>query len=394
MITVCQADRLLAQHVRSGGAVTLTLAEAAGRVLREDVAADRDYPPFDRVAMDGVAVAYEEVRGGRRRFRIASTQAAGEPPHTRPEAGACVEIMTGAALADGCDTVVRYEDLELADGWAILHDGVEVEPGQNVHARGSDRRAGEPVLTAGTRLRPPEIAALASLGRAEVRVAALPRIAVVTTGDEVVAVDAPVLSHQIREANGPAVRAALRRHGYAEVALVHAPDDEAPLRRRLGDALGGADVLLLSGGVSAGRFDLVPKLLGELGVREVFHKVRQKPGKPLWFGSSERGQAVFGLPGNPVSTLVCLYRYVLPFLAASAGQKARPPEAALLARLPRRKNDFTLFVPARREGLAAHPARSNGSGDFLSLLASDGFAEVSAEVAEPGPVPFFPWSPS
>ncbi|MEP0546947.1 MAG: molybdopterin molybdotransferase MoeA [Rhodothermales bacterium] len=392
MITVQEADLLLAEHACTRGAVSVPLTQAVGRVLREDVAADRDYPPFDRVAMDGIAVASAGLEDGARRFRLASTQAAGEPPHTLPETGACIEIMTGAALAEGCDTVVRYEDLDLSGGWATLRDSVEVEPKQNVHVRGSDRRAGEPVLEAGTRLRSPDIAALASIGKAEVRVAALPQIAVVTTGDEVVAVDAPVLPHQIRESNGPAVRAALHRHGYPDVQLDHVPDDEAQLRHHLGAALDEADVLVLSGGVSAGKFDLVPKLLDELGVREVFHKIRQKPGKPLWFGTAARGQAVFGLPGNPVSALVCLYRYVLPFLAASAGETPRPPETARLARLPRRKNDFTLFVPARREGLDAHPVHSNGSGDFLSLLASDGFAEVAAEVEQPSPVPFYSWS--
>lgn len=392
MIAVQEADRLLARRIRLHAPAVVPLAEAVGRVLREDVAADRDYPPYDRVAMDGIAVADEDVRGGTTRFRVAWTQAAGEPPRALPGPGRCIEIMTGAALPDGCDSVIRYEDLDLADGWATLRDGVEVKPRQNVHFRGSDREAGQPVLEAGVRLRPPDIAVLASLGKAEVRVAALPKIAVVTTGDELVAVDAPVLPHQIRQSNGPAVRAALRQHGYADVSLDHVPDDEARLRHRLDAALAEADVLVLSGGVSAGKFDLVPTLLGDLGVREVFHKIRQKPGKPLWFGTTERGQAVFGLPGNPVSALVCLYRYVLPSLDASAGRTNRSPETALLARLPRRKNDFTLFVPARREGLEVHPVPSNGSGDFLSLLPSDGFAEVSADVTEPGPVPFFPWS--
>lgn len=394
MLTVPEADTLLARHVGRQETVALPLAEAAGRVLREDIGADRDYPPFDRVAMDGVAVTDEDVRGGKTRFRVASTQAAGEPPHTLPGPGRCIEIMTGAALPEGCDSVIRYEDLDLRDGWATLRDGVEVKPRQNVHFRGSDREAGKPVLEAGVQIRPTHIAALASLGRDEVRVAALPRVAVVTTGDELVAVDAPVLPHQIRESNGPAIRAALLQHGYADASLGHVPDDEARLRRRLQAALAEADVLLLSGGVSAGKFDLVPALLSELGVREVFHKIRQKPGKPLWFGATARGQAVFGLPGNPVSALVCLYRYVLPFLAASAGQTAPSRHTVLLARLPKQKNDFTLFVPVRREGLEAHPVPSNGSGDFLSLLPSDGFVEVTAEVYEPGPVPFYAWSPT
>lgn len=389
MISVANADVLLAEHARPLPAPSVPLAEAAGRVLREGVAADRDVPPYDRVAMDGIALASADL--DRRRFRVASTQAAGEPPHTIPEAGACVEIMTGAALARGSDTVVRYEDLVVEDGWAALREGVAVTRGQNVHRRGDDRRTGDAVLAPGVRIGPVHVAALAALGKATVRVSALPRVAVVTTGDEVVPVDAPVLPHQVRQSNGPALRAALA--GRAEVSLDHAPDDADRLRDRLGAALGAADVVLVAGGVSAGRYDLVPGALAALGVREVFHKVRQKPGKPLWFGVAPDGAAVFGLPGNPVSALVCAVRYVAPFLDRAAGLADRPRPAVRLTRLPARKNDFTHFVPVRLDGPDAHPTPSNGSGDFLSLVASDGVAEVSADVREPGPVPFFRWSP-
>jgi molybdopterin molybdotransferase len=389
MIAVPEADALLAEHVRPLPAPSVPLAEAAGRVLREAVAADRDVPPYDRVAMDGVALSSAGL--DRRRFRVASTQAAGDPPHTLPEVGACVEIMTGAALPVGCDTVVRYEDLVVEDGWAALREGVAVAPGQNVHRRGDDRRAGDPVLAPRVRIGPVHVAALAALGRATVRVSAMPRVAVVTTGDEVVPVDAAPLSHQVRQSNGPALRAALA--GRAEVSLDHAPDDAGRLRDRLGAALGTADVVLVAGGVSAGQYDLVPSALAALGVREVFHKVRQKPGKPLWFGVAPDGAAVFGLPGNPVSALVCAVRYVAPFLDRTAGLADPPQRVVHLSELPTRKNDITHFVPVRLDGLDAHPAPSNGSGDFLSLVGSDGVAEVSVDVREPGPVPFLPWSP-
>lgn len=391
MISVAEADALLAQHVRILPSVDVPLAEAAGRVLREAVVADRDVPPFDRVAMDGIALASSDL--DRRRFRVASMQSAGEAPHTLAEPGDCIEIMTGAALPQGADTVVRYEDLEVAGGYAAIRDGVAVTPGQNVHGRGDDRRAGEPVLAPGVRIGPTHVAALASLGKATVRVSALPRVAVVTTGDEVVPVDDVPLPHQIRQSNGPALRGALALHGYADVRAVHAPDDEARLRAAFAGALDKADALVLTGGVSAGRFDLVPGVLASLGVREVFHKVRQKPGKPLWFGVAPDGTPVFGLPGNPVSALVGLVRYVVPFLDAAAGRLAPPRAELQLTRLPHRKNDFTHFVAVRRVGLDAHLVSSNGSGDFLSIVSSDGIAEVARDVREPGPVPFIPWGP-
>ncbi len=386
MISVAEADHLIAEHARPSAAVRVPLAEAAGRVLREAVAADRDVPPFDRVAMDGIAVASADL--GRASFRIASTQAAGEAPHALTEAGACVEIMTGAALPAGCDTVIRYEDLEMADGRATLRVGVAVRPGQNVHGRGSDRQAGEAVLAPGVLLGPPHVAALATLGRAAVRVSAVPRVALVTTGDEVVAVDAPVLPHQIRQSNGPMLRAAL----LGDVALEHVRDDAAQLHARLGAALQGCDVLVVVGGVSAGKFDLVPEALARLGVRTVFHRVAQKPGRPLWFGVTDDGRPVFGLPGNPVSALVCLVRYVRPLLDALAGRAAAPQTRVEMRPVPTVTNGLTHFVPVRLDGCAAHAVASNGSGDVLALLPTDGVAEVAPGAA--GPLPFFPWTPA
>ena len=272
-------------------------------MLRERVVADRDVPPFDRVAMDGIAVASAGLSGGVQSFRVASTQAAGEPPHALPEAGACVEIMTGAALPDGCDAVVRYEDLVLADGQAALREGVVVTPGQNIHGRGTDRRAGEPVLAPGVRLGPPRVAALAALGRAEVRVSAVPRVSVVTTGDEVVAVDAPVLPHQIRQSNGPAIGAALALRGYVDARLAQWPTPRAPsaeagrgprrvrragdLRRRVGRPVRSRAV----GAGGARRARGVPQGPPEAGEAAV---VRRGPG----------GTPVFGLPGIP-SPLSC-----------------------------------------------------------------------------------------
>jgi molybdopterin molybdotransferase len=390
MITVPEADRLLRLHVRPAGRERVPLDAAAGRVLAEEVVADRPYPPFDRVAMDGVAIAHAGWRDGVRDFRVASTQRAGEAPHVLDDPSACVEIMTGAVLPQGCDSVVRYEDLAMENGTARVKESVVVREGQNVHTRGSDSGAEAVLMERGCMLGPTHVAALASVGRAEVLVAALPRLEILTTGDELVAVDAPVLAYQIRQSNGHAVRAALVQAGYREITLEHVPDSPDSIRAALEAAITRTDVLLVSGGVSAGRFDLVPKVLGDVGVREVFHRVRQKPGKPLWFGTADDGRPVFGLPGNPVSALVCLYRYVLPYLASCAGATVSA-ETAVLSHLPRRKNDFTHFVPVKREGTAAHPVPSTGSGDFLSLLPSDGFVEVANDVVEPGPVPYHSW---
>ena len=389
MISTAEAETRLRAHVRPAPGAVVPLDAAVGRVLREDVVAERDYPPFDRVTMDGVALASAGWAPGRS-FVVAAVQAAGEAPRVLPHAHACIEVMTGAVLPAGCDAVVRREDLRVEGGAVTVAAGVDVRAGQNVHVRGADRAAGAAVLHAGTRLLPPHVAVLASEGRANVRVAARPRVAVLTTGDELVEVGAPVLAHQIRQSNGAAMRAALAQRGYAVAGVAHAPDDAAVLRARIREALRDADVLVLSGGVSAGRFDLVPPALAEAGVREVFHGVRQKPGKPLWFGVAASGQAVFGLPGNPVSALVCLYRYVLPFLSATEGDAPAPATVHLLA-VPPRNSDLTRFVPVRVEGGVASALPWNTSGDSLALLPSDGFVEVEPQRTAPGLVPFYPW---
>lgn len=245
-------------------------------------------------------------------------------------------------------------------------------------------------VPAGVRLTPARIAALASVGKACVRVSRWPDLRVVTTGDELVEADAPVLPHQIRQSNGLAIRAALLAKGFGEAALRHTPDDEVSLRHAVRDGLEG-DLLILSGGVSRGRTDLVPGVLKAEGVSEVFHRVAQKPGKPLWFGVLEGGPAVFGLPGNPVSVLVCLYRYVIPALERASGRESAEPLRLTLAEEPRRHGELTLFLPVRRRGAEAHLLPSRGSGDFLSLVPSDGFVEVRPDTSLPAEVDFHPW---
>jgi molybdopterin molybdotransferase len=388
MITVSEADRLLRQNVFGRDVERVPLSRAAGRTLAVDVAADRPYPPFERVAMDGIAISAGAWGTGSRHFQIAATQRAGEKPLSLSEPQACIEIMTGAALPDGADAVIRYEDLSLDNGTAAVAEEIDVRPWQNVHRLGSDCAAGDVVLRSEMVIGPAEIAVLASIGQSEVTVYRRPRVAIVCTGDELVEVGAAVLPHQIRQSNGHAVRAALTLHGMTDVSLEQVPDDGDSIERALGDALDTADVLLISGGVSAGRYDLVPGILDELGVSEVFHKIRQRPGKPLWFGRSADGRPVFGLPGNPVSALVCVYRYVLPHILGTSGET----NATLtLSHIPRRRAGFTLFAPVRREGLHGIPVQTNGSGDFLSVAGTDGFVEIGPDVSEPETVPFISW---
>ena len=385
MLTPAEADRLIGQHLQCLPIESLPLAQCAGAVLRENIYAERDQPPYDRVAMDGIALDSGAVGGGGRSFHIQATQAAGDAPLTLGAAADCIEVMTGAVLPAGCDSVVPVEQLTIADGEAQLAPDARIEPWQNVHRRGSDTRQGALLLRAGQRLRAPEIAIAASAGMARVRVASQPMLAVISTGNELIEPGEPVLAHQVRRSNAYAIVSALREHGFQRVADDHIRDDAGELRERLRFHLETHDVLVLSGGVSMGRFDLVPKVLGELGVRTIFHKVAQRPGKPLWFGVANSGAAVFGLPGNPVSTLVCLARYVLPALRGSLGQSPERVQRLALGAPVTVTPALTYFLPVRLEQDDwgrdwALPAPTNGSGDFTALAGTDGFIELP-----PGP---------
>lgn len=385
MLSPSEADELIAQHLTCLPIESLPLAQCAGAVLRENIYAERDQPPFDRVTMDGIALDSRAVGEGTRRLRIQAMQAAGDPPLTLAGRGHCIEVMTGTALPAGCDTVVPVERIAVRDGEAQLADELSVEPDQNIHRRASDTRQGNLLLAAGTRLGPPEIAIAAGAGMARIRVSTQPMLAVISTGNELVEPGDPILPHQIRRSNAYAIAAGLRLHGFQRVADDHIADDAAELRRRLKFHLETHDVLVLSGGVSMGKLDLVPKALEDLGVRCVFHKVSQRPGKPLWFGIASSGAAVLGLPGNPVSTAVCVSRYVLPALAASQGQTPSRPERMALGAPVTLDLPLTFFLPIRIQiddwGRSwAMPVPTHGSGDFTALAGTDGFVELP-----PGP---------
>ena len=331
--------------------------------------------------MDGIAIAYRDWQAGIRAFDVVGTQAAGAPPLATTKPAQCVEVMTGAMLPYGTDTVIAVERVERSDGRATVAASATVTSRQFVHHRAGDRAAGSVVLPAGTRIGAPEMAVLASAGRATVAVAALPRIAVISTGDELVDVGEPLAPYQIRSTNDRALEAGLVRERLAVVTRTHLPDDGAALAEAIARLEEGADALILSGGVSMGQFDLVPGVLQSLGAKLVFHRVRQRPGKPMWFGLSARAKPIFALPGNPVSTLVCATRYIVPALREALGEKPRPPELVALAEPAEASQELTYFMPVKlawsADGVAlAAPCPTNTSGDFVALAGTDGFVEL------------------
>jgi molybdopterin molybdotransferase len=383
MTPVAAAEAAILEHMPKFPARHEPLSDCAGRVLAEDIHAERDQPPFDRVTMDGIAIAFGAYSAGTRAFEVVGTQGAGAPPLAIAAPGQCVEVMTGTALPAGTDTVVPVERVRRRGAAAEIAADAVVEAGQFVHRRGSDRTQGSRLLAAGTRLGPPEIAVLAGAGRASALVAALPRVAVISTGDELVEAGKPIAPHQIRSTNDRALEACLLQHRLGVVTRARLRDDATALAIAIDRLDNELDVLVLSGGVSMGQFDFVPAVLTELGAKLVLHTVAQRPGRPMWFGVSARGKPIFALPGNPVSTLVCAVRYVLPALRHASGLAPPAPELVEITSPIEASPTLTFFTPVTLSSsvsatLLAAPSPTNTSGDFMRLAGTDGFVELPA----------------
>lgn len=380
MISVEEATRIIQSNLYKPEVRAVPLEQAVGAVLAGTVAADRDFPPFDRASMDGIAVSAEAYTLGRRAFAIEGTQPAGVPQKRLSDPTHCLEVMTGAVVPAGADLVIKYEDVTISDGTATVNSDDYI-PAQNIHRKGADVREGDVILLPGTILGPAEIALLASVGQSEVKVRRPPRAAVISTGDELVDIMAKPESHQVRRSNSYALAAALRQAGITPD-VHHLPDREDALRHGLAEIMAQNELIVVTGGVSRGKFDFVPAILNELGVKRHFHGVAQRPGKPFWFGTTPEGKACFALPGNPVSTHMCFYRYVRPWLKASLGAQVDTPTAIL-------SEDFTFLPPLtyflqvrmhiEAGKLMAQPVPGGGSGDFANLSQVDGFLELPPE---------------
>ncbi|MGD9722962.1 MAG: gephyrin-like molybdotransferase Glp [Pirellulales bacterium] len=369
--------------------------EALGLVLAEDVTSDVDSPPHDKSLVDGYAIVAAELADGAADFELLEEVTAGAVPSRAVTRGHTTRIMTGAPIPEGADAVVMVERAELsptANGLPRVRLQETAKPGQNIMRRAVSMRRGDVVLRAGAALRAVELGVLAEVGRLEVRVIDRPRLAVLSTGNELVPPTQLPGPGQIRNSNGPMVTAAAQAAGAAAVNLGIARDEPAALRAAIARGL-EHDVLAISGGVSAGVLDLVPGVLAELGVEQVFHKVNLKPGKPLWFGvRAQQGGGntlVFGLPGNPVSSLVCFELFVRPAIARLAGRGAASlgeTSATLTADFLNRSDRATYF-PARlavaEQGTTVEPLRWQGSGDLRTLVEANALA-----CFPPGPLQF------
>ncbi|MCG2460355.1 molybdopterin molybdotransferase MoeA [Flavobacteriaceae bacterium F89] len=378
MITFEEAYKKVIHYRRNYGTETVGLLEATGRVLALDIKADRDFPPFDRSTKDGIAIAVEALDGEKNQLRIEGVLPAGNPRAELSDKNNCMEIMTGAVVPKGADTVVMYEDINIANGLATINQNPT--RGQNIHVRGSDVNQGATVLYQDTKISGAEIGILAAVGVTQVVVKKLPSITLISTGNELVEVEETPLPHQIRKSNMQSLYAALREEGIV-AQQVHLNDQSEDVREGLQKALQESDVLLLSGGVSKGKFDFIPLAMEELGVKKIFHKVLQRPGKPFWFGVHKATSTlIFSFPGNPVSTFANYHVYFKDWLKKSLGLPILGFDVILTESILA-NGTLTLFLGVKTfmeaGKLRASLVTENGSGDLMSLAKSDGFIRLA-----------------
>ncbi|KPM33455.1 Molybdopterin biosynthesis protein MoeA [Croceitalea dokdonensis DOKDO 023] len=394
MITHQEALEKVLAHSQGFGTISISLEQANGCILAEQVMADRDFPPFDRVTKDGIAINFEAYHLGVRDVPIQEIAAAGSPQKTLLNATACIEVMTGAMLPKGTDTVIMYEHLNIKDGTASIIK--EVKKGQNIHIKGSDEPKGSLVLAAGIKIGSAEIGVLASVGKAMVTVKKMPKACIVSTGDELVGVAEVPAPYQIRKSNSYTLQSALKEQGIP-TNVVHINDDKANTVKQLKQLLLDYDVLLLSGGVSKGKYDYLPEAFDALGVKKVFHRVKQRPGKPFWFGRHETlATTIFAFPGNPASTFANYHIYFLPWLNQCTGLSTKQEIQVLLNNDFDNPTDLTRFARAKVSAVSgrlhAQLIAGNGSGDLTSLTKSNGLLrfEPQKNYGKGSQVPFIP----
>lgn len=392
MISVEQAVSIIQSTSLELKTHEVKLLDATGYILAEDIHAERDIPPFDRVMMDGIAIRFSSLEDGLNAFEITGTLGAGDILNQPVAQNQCIEIMTGAALPSGLDTVIPYEHLEIADGMARIKETVKYK--QNVHPIGFDQNKGNLLLSKGKRIDHVDIGILASEGKSVVHVFAPLKVAIVSTGNELVDIEEKPLAHQIRKSNVH-VLASIMTSWKADIQLFHFADDRTQLENGLREILQSFPVIMLSGGVSKGKFDYVPEILMQLGVSKQFHGISQKPGKPFWFGATTKN-VVFALPGNPVSTVVCCKRYILPWIEKHYMQLSAH-SSVMLAEDYVKKTDLTYFLPVciqhEHAVRIAQPMEGHGSGDYVHLSRIDGWLELSGskgEIKKGSMLPFIP----
>jgi len=382
MISVQEALQIVLNSAQNFGIEEIPFIKSVGRILKEEIIADRDFPPFNRVSMDGIAIDFQQFKNGQRTFKVEGIQAAGSEQITLQNTENCIEVMTGAVLPNNVNTVIRYEDVTIENGVATININA-INDAQNIHNKGKDGKFEDILISQNTKISAAEIGVLATVGKSFVKVARQPKVMIVSTGDELVGVDEIPLEHQIRRSNVFTLVSLLERLNIPSE-TAHITDDKPILKSKIECYLKEYDVLLFSGAVSKGKYDFLPEVFEELGVEELFHKVSQRPGKPFFYGQTNTC-CVFGFPGNPISTFVNCLAYFYPWYYKSVGIETNQ-ETAVLGDDVSFKPSLTYFLQVKLESengkLIAFPIIGNGSGDLASLVHTDAFIQLPDDKKE------------
>lgn len=398
MISVAEALKAILDNAATLPSRSIAIEQAHSFVLVNDVIADRPLPPFNRVAMDGFAVRSSDFSKPEVVLKLRGRIQTGVESEVEIGPGEAIQIMTGAPCPKGADAVVKVESSEILGGTVRLRED-KMKPGLNLAAKGEDTAQGDVIIRAGTPLTTTGIAICASVGYFEVEVYRKPRVTIISTGTEIIPPWQQPLPYQIRDCNSYTIRSMCNGYGLENMFLGIGKDDPAVLGALIKSGL-NSEILILSGGVSMGEFDLIPSLLSANGVTNIFHHVKVKPGKPIWFGKSDRGTFVFGLPGNPVSTQTCFRIFVEPLIKKLMGYK-KPLHTFLKLPLSEDTSSKTPrehYMPGELVSSGSttmvKPVFIRGSGDFTNFEKGQGVFMVPADkrwVKAGEIVEFLPW---
>ena len=359
MISPVEAIELLKNITIPFRTEKMPLAKTLGMNIAEKIVADRDFPPFDRVMKDGIAV--KDISAPT--WKIEGILFAGEPVKAIKKIDGALEIMTGATAPRGTEAIIKIEDLSIEKKIATYIGKTPLEKGQFIHLQGADAAAGSVLVKKRTKIGPVEIAIAATVGKAHIEVESKPHVHIFSTGDEIVGLHETPADHQIRSSNVMMLKSVLLSKGF-KANSSHLADSAEKIKSSVDKALESNDIILLSGGVSAGKKDLIPGVLAEAGFETVFHKISQKPGRPLLVATRPDGKVVFAFPGNPISTLTCFWVYFLPWVSGEWPEY----QVKEIKFLPKPSAELDQWIPVENREVLAH----NGSGDLINWSRADG----------------------
>jgi len=391
LITVSEAKSILKSSKLVGAPIILPLMTSLGKITSSSVLASMDVPSFDNSGMDGYAIAWDDAGESREVVHVVQ---AGASPDFQLGKGKAVRIFTGAPVPKGADTVIPQEYID-RDGDLISFESNRFSNGNNVRKMGAQCRAGDEIIASGTKVTPGTIGLLASLGITEIEVFPSPKVALILTGDEIIDLGNPLRPGQIYNANGPALQAYLEMLGITDLSIYKVKDEESEVTRVIGEALTNSDFLLLTGGISVGDYDFVKESLEKNGVTQLFYKIKQRPGKPL-FAGNKGDKLIFALPGNPASVLSCFMQYVKPCLLEWMGDPLAwaNPYYLPIAQEYNKRVELTFFLKAKLEDGKIVLLPGQESFNLLPFGVADGLAEIPQPVEHipsGNLVAFYPW---